>query len=110
MCCSPATADETLLKLTHSVPLELAGSTAGALYVGPGWDGALLGMALYLTGQVSDDPVAAPNSPEAQDFNIRSIEERVHAVEASGTADADSIAAAQQVSLAQFAPDLVRPE
>ena len=43
---------------THSVPLELAGSTAGALYVGPGWDGALLGMALYLTGRVGDDPVA----------------------------------------------------
>jgi uncharacterized protein YndB with AHSA1/START domain len=41
---------ETWLKLTHSVPLELAGSTAGALYVGPGWDGALLGMALYLNG------------------------------------------------------------
>jgi uncharacterized protein YndB with AHSA1/START domain len=102
--------DETLLQLTHSVPLELAGSTAGALYVGPGWDGALLGMALYLTGQVSDDPVAAANSPEAQDFNVRSIEEWVDAVEASGTADADAIAAAQQVSLAQFAPDLVRPE
>jgi uncharacterized protein YndB with AHSA1/START domain len=29
--------EQTLLKLTHSVPLELAGSTAGALYVGPGW-------------------------------------------------------------------------
>ena len=102
--------DETLLRLTHSVPLELAGSTAGALYVGPGWDGALLGMALYLTGQVSDDPVAAANSPEAQDFNVKSIEEWVDAVEASGTADAEAIAAAQQVSLAQFAPDLVRPE
>jgi hypothetical protein len=66
--------------------------------------------ALYLTGQVSDDPVAAANSPEAQDFNIRSIEEWVHAVVASGTADADSMAAAQQVSLTQFAPDLVQPE
>jgi uncharacterized protein YndB with AHSA1/START domain len=102
--------DETLLRLTHSVPLDLAGSTAGALYVGPGWDGALLGMALYLTGQVSDDPVAAANSPEAQDFNVKSIEEWVDAVKASGRADTDAIAAAQQVSLAQFAPDLVRPE
>ena len=40
--------EETVLKLSHSVPIELAGSTAGALYVGPGWDGALLGIALYL--------------------------------------------------------------
>jgi hypothetical protein len=108
--CTAGDRGETLLKLTHSVPLELAESTAGALYVGPGWDGALRGLALYLGWQVSDDPVAAAVSPEAQDFNVTSIEDWVEAVEASGTADADAIAAAQQISLAQFAPDLVRPE
>jgi uncharacterized protein YndB with AHSA1/START domain len=102
--------EQTLLRLTHSVPLELAGSTAGALYVGPGWDGALLGIALYLAGEVSGDPVAAANSPEVQDFNVKSIQEWIAAVEASGMADADAIVAAQQASLAQFAPDLVRPE
>jgi uncharacterized protein YndB with AHSA1/START domain len=102
--------EQTLLRLTHSVPLELAGSTAGALYVGPGWDGALLGIALYLAGEVSGDPVAAANSPEVQDFNVKSILEWIAAVEASGMADADAIAAAQRASLAQFAPDLVRPE
>jgi Activator of Hsp90 ATPase homolog 1-like protein len=102
--------EQTLLTLTHSVPIELAGSTAGALYVGPGWDGALLGIGLYLAGEVSGDPVAAANSPEVQDFNVRSIQEWVAAVETSGKADADAIAAAQQASLAQFAPDLVRPE
>ena len=101
---------QTLLKLTHSVPIELAGSGAGALYVGPGWDGALLGIALYLAGEAVGDPVAAANSPEVQDFNLSSIQEWVAAVEASRTADADAIAAAQQASLAQFAPDLVRPE
>jgi uncharacterized protein YndB with AHSA1/START domain len=102
--------DHTLLKLTHSVPVELAGTTAGALYVGPGWDGALLGLALYLTGEVVGDPVAAANSPEVQDFNVSSIKEWVAAIEGSGAADAAAISAAQQVSLAQFAPDLVRPE
>ncbi|HET9561640.1 MAG TPA: SRPBCC family protein [Propionibacteriaceae bacterium] len=101
---------QTLLKLTHSVPIELAGSGAGALYVGPGWDGALLGIALYLAGEVIDDPVAAANSSEMQDFNLSSIKEWVATIEASGTADADAIAAAQQASLAQFAPDLVRPD
>ena len=101
---------QTLLKLTHSVPIELAGSGAGALYVGPGWDGALLGIALYLAGEAVGDPVAAANSPEVQDFNVSSIKEWVAAIEASGTADADAIAAAQQASLAQFAPDLVRPD
>jgi len=39
---------QTLLKLTHSVPIELAGSGAGALYVGPGWDGALMGIAVLV--------------------------------------------------------------
>jgi Activator of Hsp90 ATPase homolog 1-like protein len=100
--------DETLLELTHSVPVELAGGVAGALYVGPGWDGALLGIGLYLAGEVPADPVEAANSPEAQEFNVVSIKEWVAAIEASGTADADSISAAQQVALAQFAPDLVR--
>lgn len=102
--------DQTLLKLTHSVPIELAGSGAGALYVGPGWDGALLGIAQYLAGEVVSDPVAAANSPEVQDFNVSSIKEWIAAVEASGTADADTISAAQQAALAQYAPDLVRPD
>jgi uncharacterized protein YndB with AHSA1/START domain len=101
---------QTLLKLTHSVPIELAGSGAGALYLGPGWDGALLGLALHFAGEVIGDPVAAANSPEVQDFNVSSVSQWVAAIEASGTADADAISAAQQVSLAQFAPDLVRPE
>jgi hypothetical protein len=101
---------QTLLNLTHSVPIELAGSGAGALYVGPGWDGALLGIALYLAGEAVDDPVAGANSPEVQDFNVSSIRAWVAAIETSGTADADAIAAAQQASLAQFAPDLVRPD
>jgi uncharacterized protein YndB with AHSA1/START domain len=101
---------QTLLKLTHSVPVELAGSGAGALYVGPGWDGALMGIALYLAGEAPEDLVAAANSPQVQDFNVSSIKEWVASIEASGTADADAISAAQQASLAQFAPDLVRPD
>ena len=102
--------DQTLLKLTHSVPIELAGSGAGALYVGPGWDGALLGIAQYLAGEVASDPVAAARTPEVQDFNVSSFKEWIATVEASGTADADTISAAQQAALAQYAPDLVRPD
>jgi hypothetical protein len=56
------------------------------------------------------DPVAAANSPEVQNFNVSSIKEWIGAVEGSGAVDADAISAAQQVALAQFAPDLVRPE
>jgi hypothetical protein len=95
------------LILEHSVPLSLAGSAAGALYVGPGWDGALMGVALYLEGKVAEDPVAAANSPEAQQFCVESIDVWTAAVEATGGADAEAISAGRQAALAQYALDLV---
>jgi uncharacterized protein YndB with AHSA1/START domain len=101
---TPAGADKTLLELVHSVPLELAQSGAGAMWAGPGWDGALMGLGFFLAGEVADDPVAAANSPEAVAFNERSVREWASAVEASGTATPDQLAEAVQISLAQFAP------
>ena len=97
---------DTVLTLEHTVPKALAGGVAGALYVGPGWDGALLGLGLYLNGQVSEDPVAAASSPEAQEFSAESVSAWVGAVQASG-ADTETIAAAREAAMAQFAPDLV---
>jgi uncharacterized protein YndB with AHSA1/START domain len=86
--------DDTLLELEHTVPIEMAQSGAGALYVGPGWDGALLGLGMFLGGEAIGDPVAAAGSPEVREFS-----------KGSGTATADQLAAATEVSLAQFAPD-----
>lgn len=97
----------TVFELDHEVPLEMAGSGAGALFVGPGWDGALLAIGLYLAGEVADDPVAAANSAEAQEFSRASVLAWVSTVEQSGTADADQIEAGKQMGLAQFAPALV---
>ncbi len=97
---------DTVLTLEHTVPKAMAGGVAGALYVGPGWDGALLGLGLYLDGQVSEDPVAAANSPEAQEFSAESVSAWVGVLEATG-ADAETIAGARQAAMAQFAPDLV---
>lgn len=103
---SPAGDGETILELEHTVPLEMAGSGAGALYVGPGWDGAFMALGLFLEGVVSDDPVAAANSPQGQEFSRQSVHAWASAIESSGTATADEIAAAAEASLAQFAPDL----
>jgi uncharacterized protein YndB with AHSA1/START domain len=97
--------DRTVLELEHTVPIEMAQSGAGALYVGPGWDGALLGLGLFLRGEVADDPVAAANSLEAQEFSRQSVHAWAGVVEDSGTATADQLAQATAVSLAQFAPD-----
>lgn len=103
---SSADADNTALELEHTVPIEMAGSAAGALYVGPGWDGAFMGLDLFLSGQVIDDPAAMANSLEVQAFSKESAHAWVAVVEASGAASAEEIAAATEVSLAQFAPDL----
>jgi uncharacterized protein YndB with AHSA1/START domain len=96
---------DTLLELEHTVPIEMAQSGAGALYVGPGWDGALLGLGLFLRGEAAGDPVAAASSPEAQAFSEQSVHAWAAVVEDSGTATAEQLAAATEVSLAQFAPD-----
>ena len=99
--------DATVLELEHTVPIEMAGSGAGALYVGPGWDGALMALDLYVDGQVSDDPVAAASSPEAQEFSMRSVSAWAAVITSSETATSDEISAAAELSLKQFAPDLV---
>jgi uncharacterized protein YndB with AHSA1/START domain len=102
---SPEGDGATLLELEHVVPLEIARSTAGALYVGPGWDGALMALDLFLRGEIAADPVAAANSPEGQAFSKESVHAWTAVVESSGAASADEIATATEMSLAQFAPD-----
>jgi uncharacterized protein YndB with AHSA1/START domain len=100
---------DTVLELEHTVPIEIAQSGAGALYVGPGWDGALLGLGLFLRGEAVGDPVAAANSPEAQEFSKQSVHAWAEVVKDSGTATGEQLAGAIEVSLAQFAPDLTTP-
>ena len=96
----------TLFELEHTVPEEMAGSAAGALFVGPGWDGAVLGLGLFLAGEVIGDPVAAANSLEAQEFSKHSIDEWQRLLRDSAAATDEQIDQAVSMALAQFAPDL----
>lgn len=96
----------TVLDLEHSVPLEIAGSGAGALYVGPGWDISVQGLATFLDGVVVDDAAAWEGSLEAQRFSARSIAAWTEAVGSGDTATADEISVAAETARAQFAPDL----
>jgi uncharacterized protein YndB with AHSA1/START domain len=89
--------ESTVLELEHTVPIEMAGSGAGALFVGPGWDGIFVGLGLHLSGEDVKDPVTG-------DHAHRSIDAWVAAVETSGTASADEIAAGKAAALGQFAP------
>lgn len=102
--------DNTLLELDHNVPIEIAQSGAGALWVGPGWDGALMGLGLFLRGDAIDDPVAMAVSPEVQEFSQQAVHAWAAAVDQSGTATADQLAQGTTISLAQFAPDLATPD
>jgi uncharacterized protein YndB with AHSA1/START domain len=102
---TPEDDDRTRLQMEHTVPIEMAQSGAGALYVGPGWDGGFVALDLYLRGEVADDPVAAAGSPEAIELARQSVDVWVEVIRQSGTADPEQIEAALQMSLAQFAPD-----
>ena len=98
--------DRTVLELEHTVPIAMAMNGAGSLYTGPGWDGAFVSLDLYLHGVVADDPIAAANSPEALELSRQSVHAWISVVEASGTATADEIAVAAEMSFATFAPGL----
>jgi hypothetical protein len=96
-------ADEaaTTFEFVHTVPLSLAQSGAGALFVGPGWDSAVTALGRYLAGEDPVDP-AATGSPE---FNRGSVDAWVAAIERSGTATADEIDGMAGVAMAQWAPE-----
>jgi uncharacterized protein YndB with AHSA1/START domain len=95
----------TTLELEHTVPAAFARSGAGALYVGPGWDVALIGLALWLRGEVVGDPVAWESSPEVSQANVASIESWTATVRDSGTATDEEVAAATAAARAQFTAD-----
>lgn len=99
----------TSLELEHTVPLAMAQSGAGALWVGPGWDGMFLALSLFMDGNVSEDPAAAALSPEALAFSERSVRVWAETVQESGTAKPEELAEALAVSLAQFAPGTSDP-
>jgi uncharacterized protein YndB with AHSA1/START domain len=97
--------ESTELQMDHSVPADFGGAS-GALYVGPGWDGALLGLALYVEGKLTehDDPQEMANSPEVIEFNKASIHAWTKALRDSGLVSEDELRAAVEASANQFAP------
>ncbi|WP_258723365.1 SRPBCC domain-containing protein [Cellulomonas sp. NS3] len=95
-------ADRTTVELVHTVPLAIAGSGAGALFVGPGWDGALVQLGRGLRGEATGDPLAFAGSPEMIELNRGSIDAWAEAVERSGTATPDDVAGGRAAAEAQY--------
>ncbi|MEU4291435.1 SRPBCC family protein [Kribbella sp. NPDC026596] len=102
-----ASGSSTDLELEHSMSEPPAPGGSGALWVGPGWDGGLLGLALYVTGELpaDADPVEMANSPEVVKYNEQSVRVWIEAVRSSGTTDESDLAEAAKISMAQYAPD-----
>lgn len=97
----------TELELEHSMSEAPAPGGSGALWVGPGWDGALMGLDLYVSGELPEDanPVEMASSPEVIKYNEQSVRVWIEAIRSSGTTSEDDLAEAAKISMAQFAPD-----
>jgi uncharacterized protein YndB with AHSA1/START domain len=93
----------TDLLLEHAVPIEIARSAAGALFVGPGWDTAIAALDLHLRDALPD-AAAFHASREVQELGAQSIDAWTATVTASGGATADEIAGVRAAALAHFAP------
>jgi uncharacterized protein YndB with AHSA1/START domain len=102
----PGSGASTELELEHSMGEAPAPGGSGALWVGPGWDGGILALALYISGDLPEgtDPVAMADSPEVIKFNEQSVRSWIEAVRASGTTSEDDLADAAKISMDQFAP------
>lgn len=99
---TPEGSDTTLLTMEHTVPSAFVPDATGGLYVGPGWDGALLGLGIFLSGNAVGDPAKAANSPEVVEFNAGSVQRWEIAVRESGLATDEQIAASVAVATAQY--------
>ena len=97
--------DATEFTLTHTVPLSMAGSGAGALGAAPAWDLRVLGLGLFLRGEFVDDPAAWEHTPALQRYARQSIEAWAAAIELSELATATELAAAVNAAVTRFSPD-----
>jgi uncharacterized protein YndB with AHSA1/START domain len=103
---APAGEGSTTLELAHTaiVP-EDAWAMFGPGAVGVGWDGGVLGLALYLrTGSTLEDPIAWQVSEEGRRFNTLSSELWGAANIAAG-ADPEAAASAVANTTGFYAPD-----
>ncbi|MGY4771617.1 SRPBCC family protein [Kribbella sp. CWNU-51] len=102
----PGSGASTELELEHSMGEPPAPGGSGALWVGPGWDGGFLALALYVSGDLPEgtNPVEMADSPEVVRFNEQSVRAWIEAVRSSGTTSEADLAEAAKISMAQFSP------
>ncbi|GAA0997070.1 SRPBCC family protein [Acrocarpospora macrocephala] len=102
--------DGTVMELVHSAPAEIVDEMVrtygpgGTIGLGGGWDLALLGLHLFLSGATLD-PATWEDTPEVKEFATRSCHAWGAVIQAAwGTSDED-IAAAIAFGVQHFAPE-----
>jgi len=95
---SPGDHDDTVLELEHSMSVTPLWDKFGPGAVGVGWDGALLGLSLHLSGQATTDRQEWPRSPDGREFYTRSSQAWGAAHEAAGATAAEAGAAAENTA------------
>ncbi|BBH70137.1 activator of HSP90 ATPase [Actinoplanes sp. OR16] len=107
---TPAGDDRTTVELEHSTPAEILdellkqygpGGTIGA---GAGWDLAVLGLGLHLSG-ADVDPATWEDTPEAKEFATRSSHAWGAVVQQTWGGTDEEIAAAVAFSVQHYAPE-----
>jgi uncharacterized protein YndB with AHSA1/START domain len=106
---APGDGGGTVLELEHASPAEIVDELVrtygpgGTIGVGSGWDLALVGLDLFLSG-TEIDPATWEGTPEAKEFAVRSCHAWGPVIQAAwGTSDED-IAAAIAFGVQHFAP------
>lgn len=87
------------------MPLALAGSVAGALFAGPGWDEALIGLWLHLD-HPDANRVATLDTEAGREWAHRIVLAWAEVAQAAGAPD-DQLETGRQAALAQFAPHVL---
>jgi len=95
--------EHTVLELEHALADTPQWAEFGPGAVGVGWDGMLLGLGRFLTGEPAGDRAAWPGSPEGREFYIQSSRAWGAAFEASGATAAEAAAATRRTT-AFYAP------
>jgi uncharacterized protein YndB with AHSA1/START domain len=93
----------TELALEHTVPIEIARSVAGSLFVGPGWDTGVVALDLHLRGALPD-AAEFHASRAVKDLGAQSIAAWAAVAAGAGASD-DEIAGVRAMAVAHFAPD-----
>jgi uncharacterized protein YndB with AHSA1/START domain len=95
---SPGERDDTVLELEHTIGVTPLWAEFGPGAVGVGWDGALLGLGLHLSGREKGDPASWARSSEGREFMTRSSVAWGAAYEASGASAAAAGAAVERTT------------